>query len=249
MKLIDRPSPNYDERRPPGHPVDMLILHYTGMPTAEDALCRMCDRKAAVSAHYLVDEDGQVVSLVSERYRAWHAGKSHWAGAEDINFRSIGIEIVNPGHEFGYRPFPDAQIEAVIALSHEILARHPIPAERVLGHSDVAPTRKEDPGELFPWARLADQGVGRFVDPQTVSTNVQDKLAVGAEGDAVRNLQDRFKTFGYGIEITGVFDAATEAVVTAFQRHFRPKLVDGIADGECQALLDAYLSEGSSQVA
>ena len=147
------PSPNHDDRG--GAAIDMLVLHYTGMKTAEAALERLCDPAAKVSAHYTIDEDGTVYAHVPEARRAWHAGVSFWAGATDINSRSIGIELVNPGHEFGYRDFPDAQIAALITLCHGILLRHPIPSARVLGHSDVAPARKEDPGELFPWERLA----------------------------------------------------------------------------------------------
>ena len=158
MSTLDhRPSPNHDERAA-GKPVDILLLHYTGMRSAEGALKWLTDPASKVSSHYFVDEDGRAVALVDEDRRAWHAGKSFWAGETDINSRSIGIEIANPGHEFGYRPFPEAQIEAVIALCRDILARHPIPPERVLAHSDVAPARKQDPGEFFPWARLAAAG-------------------------------------------------------------------------------------------
>ena len=156
MKPVDRPSPNWDSRG--GMPVDMLVLHYTGMPSGEAALARMCDPAAKVSAHYMIDENGTVHALVPEEMRAWHAGVSYWAGARDINARSIGIELVNPGHEFGYRAFPEGQIAALIELASGILTRHPIAAWRVLGHSDVAPMRKDDPGELFPWPELARQG-------------------------------------------------------------------------------------------
>lgn len=249
VELIDRPSPNYDERRPPGHVIDTLILHYTGMPTAEEAIARLCDRDAHVSAHYVVMEDGQVIRMVKERYRAWHAGVSGWDGDKDINYRSIGIEIINPGHEFGYQAFPDVQIEAVIELSQGILSRHPIPASRVLGHSDVAPTRKEDPGELFPWAQLAKANVGRFIDPDAVLTVAEGALALGDKGDAVAQLQDRFKQFGYGIEISSIFDDETRAVVAAFQRHFRPANFDGVADSQTQSLLERYLNPPASTIA
>src|SRR3954467_5121679 len=158
MKRIDRPSPNHDDRG--GAAIDMLVLHYTGMQTAEPALARLCDPAAKVSAHYTIDEDGTVYAHVPEDRRAWHAGVSHWAGISNVNARSIGIELVNPGHEYGYREFPEAQIAALIELCGGILQRHPIPAARVLGHSDVAPARKEDPGELFPWQRLAKAGIG-----------------------------------------------------------------------------------------
>ncbi len=216
MKLAERPSPNHDDRGDAA--VDMLVLHYTGMPTAEAALQRLCDPAAKVSAHYCVDEDGTVYALVPEACRAWHAGVSFWAGVTDINACSIGIEIVNPGHEFGYRPFPDAQIEALIGLCQDILSRHPIPPARVLGHSDVAPARKEDPGELFPWQRLAKEAVGLW--PGRIESTL------GPEALA---------RYGYDP------DAPQDNVITAFQRHFRPEKLDGKWDGECGGLLSSLL--------
>jgi len=158
MRRIDRPSPNHDERGDVA--IDMLVLHYTGMASGAAALDRLCDPAAKVSAHYTIDEDGTVYAMVPEARRAWHAGVSWWGGDTNINTRSIGIELVNPGHEFGYRAFPDAQVAALTTLCHGILMRHPIPSARVLGHSDVAPARKDDPGELFPWERLAKLGIG-----------------------------------------------------------------------------------------
>src|SRR6185437_14636545 len=158
MMPMERPSPNQDDRGVAK--VDMLVLHYTGMPSAEAALNRLCDPTAKVSAHYAIDEEGTIYAMVPEDRRAWHAGISYWAGGRDINARSIGIELVNPGHEFGYRAFAEPQIASLITLCRDILARHAIPAWRVLGHSDVAPMRKDDPGELFPWARLAEAGIG-----------------------------------------------------------------------------------------
>ena len=152
-------SPNFDAR-PPGARIDMLVLHYTGMVSAEAAIERLCDPAAKVSAHYLIDEDGAVRRLVDENHRAWHAGEASWRGKSDINARSLGIELVNPGHEFGYRPFPEAQMAALEALAQDILARHTIEARNVVGHSDVAPRRKTDPGELFDWRRLAEAGIG-----------------------------------------------------------------------------------------
>ncbi|HEX2479239.1 MAG TPA: N-acetylmuramoyl-L-alanine amidase, partial [Geminicoccaceae bacterium] len=152
-------SPNADDR-PSWCAVDTLILHYTGMPTAAAALARLRDPDAKVSAHYLIDEDGDVVHLVPEERRAWHAGVSSWAGRARLNDCSIGIELVNPGHEWGYRPFTDAQYDACVELCRAILARWPIAPRGVLAHSDVAPARKQDPGELFDWARLAAAGVG-----------------------------------------------------------------------------------------
>jgi N-acetylmuramoyl-L-alanine amidase len=198
----------------------MLVLHYTGMKTAGAALEKLCDPAAKVSAHYTVDEDGTVYAHVPEVLRAWHAGVSSWAGVSDINARSIGIELVNPGHEYGYRDFTDPQIEALITLCHGILLRHPIPSARVLGHSDVAPARKEDPGELFPWERLARAGVGLW--PASRDANL------GAEA---------LGRFGYDL------GAGTEKVVTAFQRHFRPQKLDGAWDRDCARLLASLLDK------
>ena len=212
MKRIDRPSPNHDDRG--GAAIDMLVLHYTGMKTAEEALARLCDPAAKVSAHYTIDEDGAVYAHVPEARRAWHAGAAFWAGVTDINAHSIGIELVNPGHEFGYRAFPDTQIAALITLCHGILLRHPIPSARVLGHSDVAPARKDDPGELFPWAQLAKAGIGLWPD--------------AVAGDLGADVLT-----GYGYDP----DAPQDKVITAFQRHFRPKKLDGVWDSECAGLL------------
>ncbi len=226
MDYVAAPSPNFDER-PLDTPIDILLLHYTGMETGAAAVARLCDANARVSAHYTVDEDGTIFAHVPEECRAWHAGISYWAGARDINGRSIGIEIVNPGHEFGYRSFPGAQIEAVIHLSREIVARHSIPPARVLGHSDVAPARKIDPGELFPWGALALAGVGLW--PQTRKA----RLSVPFE--------DGLRAFGYGLRPE--MDVAADVVIGAFQRHFRPLKIDGIADEECKHILAALLSE------
>jgi N-acetylmuramoyl-L-alanine amidase len=234
----ERPSPNHDERA--GKPIDILLLHYTGMPSAEGAVKWLSDPSSRVSSHYLVDEDGRVVRLVDEARRAWHAGRSFWAGETDINARSIGIEIVNPGHEYGYRPFPDAEIDAVIALCHDILSRHAIPPERVLAHSDVAPARKADPGELFPWKRLADAGIGHWVPAEPITAGAS--LQRGDIGAAVVDLKKRFRDYGYSIDSGAEFDAVTEAVVTAFQRHFRPERVDGVADTSTVATLDRLIA-------
>jgi N-acetylmuramoyl-L-alanine amidase len=225
--LVSRiaPSPNHDGR--PGAS-DILLLHYTGMPTMQVALDRLRSPEARVSCHYLVDDDGTVMQLVPEAERAWHAGASFWERGNDINTRSIGIEIVNPGHEFGYRDFPQPQVDAVIALSRDIVARHAIRPHHVLGHSDVAPTRKQDPGERFPWQQLANADVGLWVAPAPIIAGAV--LAPGDVSDDVRTLQSALAAYGYGLTPTGTFDGATVAVVAAFQRHFRPACVDGRAD-------------------
>ncbi|HEV2676714.1 MAG TPA: N-acetylmuramoyl-L-alanine amidase [Aliidongia sp.] len=209
MIVRERPSPNFGPR-PPGTPIDMLLLHYTGMQSAEAALVRLCDPTSEVSCHWLVDEDGTVHRLVDERMRAWHAGKAFWAGRRDINDRSIGIELVNPGEEWGYRPFPSAQMAALAELARGIVARHPIPAHRVLGHSDVAPDRKQDPGTLFDWAWLSAHGIGLWPVAGTPTARI----------DPERQL------VGIG------FEAATPQTVAAFQRHYRPTGVDGRIDDE-----------------
>ncbi|WP_439573310.1 peptidoglycan recognition protein family protein [Phreatobacter sp.] len=220
------PSPNHDVRKAP---VDILLLHYTGMRDGLSALHRLCDpNPPRVSCHYLVFEDGETVQMVAERRRAWHAGAGSWEGREDVNSRSIGIEIVNPGHEFGYRPFPQVQVDQVIALAGDILARNGIAPARVLAHSDIAPARKQDPGELFPWDQLASAGLGLWVPP--VPDAGGPAYRRGEEGPPIQALQALLGMLGFGIAVTGVFDAATEQVVTAFQRHWRPGRVDGIAD-------------------
>ena len=221
------PSPNHDERAGGARP-DILLLHYTGMPDEQDALRRLCDPAAKVSAHYLVFENGHVAQLVPEARRAWHAGAGSWKGRGDINSRSIGIEIANPGHAGGLPEYPDRQIAAVISLCADIVRRHAIAPRQVLAHSDTAPSRKEDPGEKFPWWRLAEAGIGHFVRPVTIRDGAT--LARGAEGPTVLALQRDLADYGYGIAPSGIYDAETEIVVTAFQRHFRPERVDGIAD-------------------
>lgn len=220
------PSPNHDRRK---DQVSMLVLHYTGMRDAVSALHRLCDpNPPRVSAHYVVMEDGEIVQCVAEARRAWHAGLGSWEGREDVNSRSIGIEIVNPGHEFGYRAFPQEQVAAVTALAADIVGRHGIAPTRVIAHSDMAPARKQDPGELFPWDRLAQAGVGLWVPPAPLSAG--PRYGPGEEGPPIQAVQALLGMLGYGLAVTGVYDAATEAAVTAFQRHWRPSQVDGIAD-------------------
>ncbi len=226
------PSPNRGER---AGPLDMLLLHYTGMATAQAALQRLCDPAAEVSAHYFVFEDGRIVQMVAEADRAWHAGRACWAGERDVNSRSIGIEIAHPGHVGGLPPYPDVQVAAVIDLCRDILARHPIPAARVLAHSDVAPERKEDPGEVFPWARLAGAGIGHHVPACPIRDG--SVLGPGDAGEPVEALQGILARYGYDQPVTGRFDARTGAVVAAFQRHFRQERVDGLADASTIATL------------
>lgn len=219
------PSPNHDAR--PGPP-DILILHYTGMATGAAALARLRDPIAKVSAHYLVEEDGGTVQLVPEARRAWHAGAGAWANAGDLNGRSIGVEIVNAGHAGGLPPFPDAQVEAVIALARDLVGRWGIRPERVLAHSDIAPERKEDPGERFPWDRLHRAGIGHWVEPAPFGDG--RFLSPGEEGRPVEALQAMLALYGYDCPVSGRYDSRTAAVVTAFQRHFRQTRVDGVAD-------------------
>jgi N-acetylmuramoyl-L-alanine amidase len=235
MNVIEAPSPNFDART---SPPEILVLHYTGMKTGPEALDRLRDPEAKVSSHYMVEEDGRIFRLVPEERRAWHAGVSYWKGQRNINGVSIGVEIVNPGHEFGYRPFPDAQIAAVIDLIGDIRSRWQIGNDRIVGHSDVAPERKDDPGELFPWKRLAEAGHGLWADAPPAPG---DPLAEGAEGVGVFALQAGFTRLGYDLPPSGKFDAATKAVVVAFQQHWRQEQVDGIADGKTRAQLMALL--------
>lgn len=213
----------------------MLIMHYTDMRTCEGAVERLCDPAAKVSAHYVVSEEGEVFQLVSEEQRAWHAGESFWRGNSNINARSIGIEICNPGHNEGYRPFPKAQMQAVAELSQQIIARHSIPQRNVQGHSDIAFLRKIDPGELFDWPWLAEQGVGIFPDVSPPLTG--HDLGRGDKGQKVMRLQQSLANWGYGLKTDGEYGEKTEKCVIAFQRHFRPTNLSGAWDDECAGLL------------
>lgn len=208
-----RPSPNHDSRN--GRAIDMIVLHYTGMIGAAESLERLCDPAAKVSAHYLIDEDGMVYSLVPEERRAWHAGVAFWSGERDINTISVGIELQNPGHEHGYRAFPDVQIEALISLLDGIRSRHAVPDARIVGHSDVAPARKEDPGELFPWARLAAAGHGLWPEMEAAAIPVEDAAAALAR---------------LGYACSGSEGGELEAALMAFQRHFLPGHLTAKAD-------------------
>jgi N-acetylmuramoyl-L-alanine amidase len=241
-----RVSPNFGPRLGVAGP-DMIILHYTGMASGEGAESWLCNPESEVSSHYLVHEDGRVVQMVRESDRAWHAGRSSWKGLADVNSRSVGIEIVNPGHFLGYPVFPDAQIEAVIALCRGICARHGIPPERVLAHSDVAPGRKIDPGEKFPWDRLAAAGVAAHRPPATADGGPW--VGCGATGTAVEELQAMLALYGYGVEISGRFEPLTRAVVEAFQRRFRPSRVDGVVDAATLSILRQALSAPSGDAA
>jgi len=239
---------------------DMIVLHYTGLPTGAaeaawradpggEALKWMCDPRAQVSAHYLVLEEGAILQLVPEARRAWHAGLSSWLGESDVNSLSIGIEIVNPGHAAGLPEFPPAQIDAVIALCRDVTQRRRVPPARVLAHSDVAPGRKVDPGERFPWGELARAGVGHYIEPAPISEGPTPwpSLGPGDEGQPVRALQAMFALYGYGLALTGVYDKATQDVVAAFQRHFRPAKVDGRADASTVTTLRDLIAALSSQ--
>ncbi|MDG4856096.1 MULTISPECIES: N-acetylmuramoyl-L-alanine amidase [unclassified Mesorhizobium] len=234
-----RLSPNFGPRRETLRP-DMIVLHYTGMPTGPEAEAWLCDPASEVSSHYLVHEDGRIVQMVRESDRAWHAGKSSWFGCTDINSCSVGIEIVNPGHSLGYKTFPKRQVKAVIDLCAGIAGRHSIPPQRVLAHSDVAPGRKVDPGEKFPWKALFAAGVGHLVPAAPIRTGAA--LRAGDAGADVEALQSMLALYGYSAEISGVFDRQTEIVVAAFQRHFRRRLVDGVADGSTISTLQRLLA-------
>ncbi len=234
-------SPNHGERKG-GRTPDSLILHYTGVATGAAAVELLCDPVTQVSAHYVVMPDGAVVQLVPEKRRAWHAGRGFWAGETDMNDVSIGIEIAHPGHKDGAAayPFPQPQIATVIALCQDICARWPVSPQRILAHSDIAPDRKIDPGEFFPWAQLAKAGVGHYVAPYPIADGL--RLERGSSGIEVEELQSLLARYGYGVAISGLYDAKTETVVRAFQRHFRPRQVDGIADVSTIATLRKLLA-------
>jgi N-acetylmuramoyl-L-alanine amidase len=225
IAIVPLPSPNQRDR-PALAVIDTLILHYTGMQTGDAALARLRDPEAAVSSHYVVEEDGRVFQLVEEYRRAAHAGISIWRGREMLNDSSIGIEIVNPGHEWGYRPFPAAQMAAVRRLCRAILSRHPIPPDRVLGHSDIAPDRKQDPGELFPWQALAQDGIGIW--PHGVADLGDEDPAL--DDARLTPVRHALRTIGYSIREAGDMDDALATVLRAFQRHWRPEAVNGRAD-------------------
>lgn len=221
-----RPSPNCGPRRDSIHP-HILLLHYTGMKTGEEAEARLCHPESGVSCHYIVHEDGHIVQMVPEAMRAWHAGASSWQGERDINSRSIGIEIVNGGHPADLPAYPERQIEAVITLSADIIARHHIRPRHVLGHSDVAPGRKIDPGEHFPWKALAAAGVGLYDDGGEPGAPL---LQTGHHGQPVEALQALLSLYGYDVAVTGEYDDVTRKIVASFQMHYRQSCIDGMTD-------------------
>lgn len=241
------PAHNREPRRDGVKP-SLLILHYTGMASAEKAIDWLARPESGVSCHYVIDENGRITQLVPESMRAWHAGVSYWRGETDINSHSIGIEIHNPGHQHGYPDFPAAQMRALIALSQDIIARHRIAPDNVLAHSDVAPGRKIDPGEKFNWHLLAREGLGLWVRPFPVRAD-DPGLAVGAESERVRNAQDNLALYGYDVDATGRLDAKTEKVLRAFQLHFRPRRVDGRLDRSTEATLERLIEASRRRAA
>lgn len=232
--IVELPSPNCRERDP-GSVIDTLMLHYTGMQSGQAAIDRLRDPQAQVSSHYVVEEDGRIVRLVPELLRAAHAGISFWRGRTMLNDTSIGIEIVNPGHEWGYRAFPAPQVDAVRRLCLGILSRHPIPANRVVGHSDVAPDRKQDPGELFPWKSMAESGIGLF--PHDVPDAGAHDAVV--DGPGLLQVRRALRRIGYEVQEQGGYDDRLQTVLTAFQRHWRPETINGHADAGTRVRLQA----------
>lgn len=232
MNIIQSPSPNHDERT---LPIALLILHYTGMETGAAALAHMCDPQAKVAAHYMVEENGNIHQLVKDERRAWHAGLSFWAGETNINSASIGIEIVNGGHDFGLPDFPKVQISAVIALCKKLLRRHDITPLGVLAHSDIAPERKQDPGEKFPWQELSRAGIGYWPDIKEADQRVL--FEAGARDRGVSIVQSGLGYLGYKAQVTGVLDSETRLIIAAFQRRYRPSKVDGHIDVHTMEIL------------
>ncbi len=235
------PSSNFNDR-PEGTEIDTIVIHYTGMKSGVEAYERLCQAESEVSAHYIILEDGEIIPLVSEQKRAWHAGVSGWRGRENINDCSIGIELVNPGHEFGYQPFPEQQMESLIRLVEEICYRHPIALRNIVGHSDVAPSRKEDPGELFNWELLASYNLAMWPDmPADVTQN--DLVKPGESGDVVKDLQARLSDFGYRLKVDGDYGLQTCYTVVAFQRRFTPTKIGDVWHEEADVALNQLLQQ------
>jgi N-acetylmuramoyl-L-alanine amidase len=234
-----RPAANFEPRKA-GRPPTILLLHYTGMASAERAIDWLCTPHSRVSCHYLIEETGRITQMVREEMRAWHAGVAFWAGETDINSASIGIEIHNPGHDAGYPDFPESQMLAVEALARDIIARRAIEARLVLAHSDVAPRRKADPGEKFDWRRLAAAGIGHWVEPAPIAGDAGHGL--GDESGDIHRLQEQLAAYGYDAPVSGRYCIQTQAVITAFQRHFRPALVNGRADRSTIDTLNRLIS-------
>lgn len=232
-------SPNF-EIRSGGVKPSILLLHYTGMPSCERAIDWLSRPESKVSSHYVIDIDGAITQLVAEDMRAWHAGVSKWRGQTDINSASVGIEIHNPGHGEDYCDFPDKQMQAVADLSKEIIARWGIKPEGVLGHSDVAPGRKIDPGERFDWKGLAEVGVGRWIEPEPVGPLIGTHSRQSNPED-IAHVQRLLASYGYGIGIDGRLDAKARDVISAFQLHFRPQRVDGVIDASTLATLERLI--------
>ncbi len=238
LDFITRESPNFDERK---LPISVLVLHYTGMESGAAAIERLCDPEAKVSAHYVVEEDGSIYRLVNEEDRAWHAGVSQWRGITDLNSASIGIEIVNGGHDFGLPDFPDKQIKAVIVLSKDIFNRHDI--DHVVGHSDIAPERKQDPGEKFPWKALSEQGIGTW--PENISEDRRILFEAGSRDRGMAIVQSGLAHIGYEAHVSGVLDEKTRLIVAALQRRYRPDQIDGQIDIQTLEIIK-WLAERSS---
>tara|TARA_Y100001970_G_scaffold294367_1_gene451771 strand:- start:18014 stop:18751 length:738 start_codon:yes stop_codon:yes gene_type:complete len=237
--LLD--SPNNDARPIKKKDIDSIVIHYTGMKNRDAAIKRMLDKRHKVSAHWCIAEDGKIFKLVNEEMRAWHAGISWWRGRGNVNDFSIGIELVNPGHRWGYRPFPSTQMNALIELCIDIQERYPIDPRNVVGHSDIAPNRKKDPGELFNWMLLADEGIGlwtkKFVQPISIPT-----FGPGSQGEDIKDWQVKLALFGYGLYQDGIYGDQTSEVVAAFQRHFRQARIDGFLDSGTGSILNHLLS-------
>jgi len=240
LAAVLHPSPNIEPRRNRARP-DILLLHYTGMASCAKAIAWLADPQSRVSCHYVIDVDGAITQMVAEDMRAWHAGAGSWAGDTDVNSRSIGIEIHNPGHDLGYPDFPAAQMRSVTALCRDIIERWSIDKRRVLAHSDTAPARKNDPGEKFDWKGLAAEGVGHWVEPAPIdTTGAQDVGPLTPE--QMTRAQQRLADYGYGLPVTGIVDATTSTVLRAFQRHFRPARVDGQLDSSTFETLERLVA-------